>query len=386
MTQDTDSGVPTVTADALRARIERGEDVFVVDARNVDDYEEWRIDGPTVDSVNIPYFTFLDDDLPRGVDALPDDRRLTVVCAKGGASELVVEKLAAAGYDAEHLDGGMTEWARVYEANDVDTDGDVLVRQYHRPSSGCLAYLVASDGEAAVVDPLRAFTERYVADARDLGVSIEHAVDTHIHADHVSGVRDLAARTGATVVLPERADARGVDYDDAYETVADGDSLAVGTAALDVLAAPGHTSGMTAYRVDGVLFTGDSLFLDSVARPDLEDDDPDAVAAAARTLHGTLRSFLDRADDTLVAPAHVGGDTEPAADGTYTRRLGDLAASLDALSMSEDAFVDFVLADVTPRPANYAAIIDINLGARDASAEDAFELELGPNNCAVSTE
>jgi glyoxylase-like metal-dependent hydrolase (beta-lactamase superfamily II) len=382
---DADRPVATITPEALRERIEDGEAVFLLDARSESDFEEWRIDGETVEVVNYPYFHLLDgipDDL---ATELPEDRRITVLCAKGGSSELVAEHLREAGYDAEHLERGMKGWARLYDYAELDVDVDATVAQYRRPSSGCLAYLVASDGEAAVIDPLRAFAGEYRRDARALGTDLVYALDTHVHADHVSGLRALAAAADVTPVLPAPAADRGVAYDQPYETVADGDTLAVGDVEIEVLHTPGHTTGMTAYRVGDVLFTGDGLFTESVARPDLED--PEAARDAARTLHGSLQErILPLPDRTVVAPAHYSDAATPREDGSYTATLGDLVERMDLLTASEDEFVDVVATDVPPRPANYEEIVATNLGRASPDDERAFELELGPNNCAASEE
>ncbi|SEW31451.1 MBL fold metallo-hydrolase [Natrinema salifodinae] len=382
---DDGDAIESITPEELKERIDGGEEVFLLDVRSEGDFEEWRIDGENVEIVNSPYFELLDG-LPTALrEDLPADRKITVVCAKGGSSELVAETLEEEGYDVAHLERGMTGWARIYEYTELDTDGDATIAQYRRPSSGCLAYLIVSNGEAAFIDPLRAFTDEYVQDLRNLGAELTYALDTHIHADHISGIRDLAERTDATAVVPEPAADRGVDYDQPVETVADGDILTVGDATIDVVHTPGHTSGMTAYAVDDVLFTGDGLFTESVARPDLED--PEAAGNAARTLYESLtETVLSRSDDTIVAPAHFSDSATPNDDGTYTAELGELADGMDALSMDEETFVEFIVSDMPPRPANYEAIIATNLGRESPDDEEAFELELGPNNCAASEE
>jgi glyoxylase-like metal-dependent hydrolase (beta-lactamase superfamily II) len=281
----------------------------------------------------------------------------------------------------------MNGWASIYEAVEVtDYDGAGTLLQYQRPSSGCLGYLLYDGGEAAIIDPLRAFTDRYLADADDLGVELTYALDTHVHADHVSGVRDLNGE-GVEGVIPEAAVDRGVTYADELTTAADGDTFEVGDAAVEAVYTPGHTTGMTSYLLgDSLLTTGDGLFVESVARPDLEDGD-EGAPDAARMLYASLQErVLSLPDDTLIGGAHFSEAARPADDGTYTAPLGDLVKEMEALRMDEEKFVELVLADMPPRPANYEDIIATNLGQNAVDDAEAFTLELGPNNCAASQE
>jgi glyoxylase-like metal-dependent hydrolase (beta-lactamase superfamily II)/rhodanese-related sulfurtransferase len=378
--------VPEITAEELKRRLDDGEEWTLLDTRRSADFAAWQLTHPNLESVNVPFTAFLDGDDPAGgvPDGVPPndaDRPLVTCCAKGISSLYVAEFLTREGWDVYGLRDGMEGWARLYESRELDTAGDATVRQYHRPSSGCLAYLVVSGDEALVVDPLRAFAERYVEDARAHGAEIVAVADTHVHADHVSGVREVAAATGAEILLPQGARDRGLAFD--ATLVSDGDEIRVGETTVDVRALPGHTTEMTGYLVDAVLLAGDSVFADSVARPDLEDADEAAVERAARALYETLQSISSMPDETLVASNHAGPDTTPAADGTYTARVGDLRESLAAFSMDEAEFVAFVTDDLPPQPNEYRRIIAANLGREDVDDSEAFELELGPNNCAA---
>jgi len=380
--------VESIVPEDLKRRIDAGEEVTLLDSRMTSDYEEWQIDGENVESINVPYFEFLEDDIDDDVlDRIPDDREVTVLCAKGGASEYVAGALKQRGYDVNHLEDGMNGWARIYERTEVtEYDGPGSVYQYQRPSSGCLGYLLVDGDEAAVVDPLRAFTDRYFEDVEELGAELTYAFDTHIHADHISGLRALAAE-GVEGVIPENAVPRGVTYADEVTRAADGDEFAVGDATIETIYTPGHTSGMTSYLLGGsLLTTGDGLFIESVARPDLEEGD-DGAPEAAEQLYDTLQErVLTLPEETLIGGAHFSDAAVPADDGTYTAPIGDLKARMDALSYEKDQFVETVLADMPPRPANYEDIIATNLGQQDADDEEAFTLELGPNNCAASTD
>jgi len=375
---------PSLSAATLQAKLDAGESVRLLDVRDRDEYEEWRLRGESVTATQHPFTKFLQAKVTGEVDSLVAEVAgtgpITVVCGRGEASAFVAGLLTEHGVEAQNLSDGMEGWARLYEAREISCDA-ATVLQYRRPSSGCLGYMIISDGSAAVVDPLRAFTDRYSADAADRDASITHAIDTHVHADHISGVRRLAAETGAEPILSERAVARGVD--DVTALAAD-ETLRVGSATLEPRPLPGHTTGMTGFTVGDVLLAGDSVFLDSVARPDLEAG-ADGARDLARDLHRTLTDRLAALpDETLVAPGHYSESTTPADDGTFTAPLGALRDQLPGFTMDREAFVEYVCDDIPPRPANFERVIAINLGTETADDDTAFELELGPNNCAAA--
>jgi glyoxylase-like metal-dependent hydrolase (beta-lactamase superfamily II)/rhodanese-related sulfurtransferase len=375
-----------LTPAELQSWLDAGRDFTLLDTRNRDEIDEWRIDAPR--RLDVPYMKFVSARVTGGVDDLVGggDGPFVAVCPRGEASAEVADLLADAGYEAYNLAGGMHGWARLYGATELPGEGlpaGVTVLQYRRPSSGCLAYLVVAGDEAVVVDPLRAFADRYAADAAEQGADLVAAVDTHVHADHVSGVRKVADATGADAVLPAGAVDRGLAWD--ATLVAGGETVAVGDTELAAVAAPGHTTEMLAYRVGDVLLTGDSLFTHSVARPDLEAGDEDLREFAA-TLHGTLTERFGVLDDgVLVAPGHYASEDE-VEDGIVLARLGDLRDSLALLGVDRETFVERVLAGMPPRPANHETIIAVNLGRETADEDDAFELELGPNNCAATAD
>ena len=389
-------GDEAISPEELQRRLDVGEPVTILDTRNRDEVEAWAIDGQSVERHHVPYAKFLSAKVAGGAaDLLPGDvaEPVIAVCPRGEASDEVADLLRSEGVDAVNLAGGMEGWARVYTARELPAEatGDATIIQYRRPSSGCLAYLVVSgapdeDGgrEAAVVDPLRAFADRYAADARERDADLVYAVDTHVHADHVSGVREVAAAAGATPVMSAKAVGRGVTFD--VETVSEGDTLRVGETVIEVHETPGHTTGMVSLRVGETLLTGDTLFAPGVPRPDLQEGD-EGAPEYARELHRTLTERFERfEDDVLVAPGHFTPGWPPAEDGTYTARLGDLRESLSVFSLDREAFVERVLADMPPRPANYETIIETNLGRETLSDDDAFEAELGPNNCAAAAD
>jgi len=381
------SDAPTVAPRELADRVARGDDVAIVDIRNRDEVDEWRIDGPTVTVEQLPYSRFVQAEVTGDVAALVADlpEPLIVVCAVGEASAEVANALAEAGVDAVHLEEGMEGWARLITSVETETsDGTIL--QYDRPSSGCLSYLLVSGDEAVVVDPLRAFTDRYARDASDRNADIAYAIDTHVHADHVSGVRDVARGADAQPVVPEGARERGLTY--GVRPLAAGETLAFGEAGVRAMGLPGHTSETTGLEFGGTVLVGDSVFVDGVARPDLEAELADDPAARARDLAEQLhRTIVEKLcslpSTTRLFPGHRSPDAPRADDGTFSTTVADVHERLDAIGRDRESFVDAVLSE-SPPPKNYQRIVDVNLGRESIDDETAFELELGPNNCAAN--
>jgi glyoxylase-like metal-dependent hydrolase (beta-lactamase superfamily II) len=381
-----------VTPAALDERLRAREPTVVLDVRNRDEFERWHVEGPAAEAVQASHAKFVaagvtDDVAPHAADlGLDPSDRIVVVCGHGEASAEVAGLLVDAGFDAANLAGGMDAWADLLVAADVPGPTDPAVVQYRRPSSGCLSYLVVSGDEAVAVDPLRAFADRYAADATDRGAALVAAVDTHVHADHVSGVVALAERTDADAVVPAGATERGLDLPVDPRLLDAGERVAVGAARLSAVPLPGHTSemtGLTLERADApdLLFCGDSLFRAAVARPDLEAGAEGAPALAERlyeTLHARL---LALPDETVVLPGHYASPAE-VVDGLVSTTVGE-ARDRELLALDREAFVERVTSSTPPRPANYERIIEVNLGRQAAAADEAFELELGPNSCAA---
>jgi rhodanese-related sulfurtransferase len=133
-----DEPVATVAPGALKAAIDAGERVHLLDVRNRSEIAQWRIEGDSVDRTEIPYTKFVEAEIGDSVDDLAADIEgpVTVVCGRGEASAYVASLLEAEGVDAQNLDGGMDAWGRIYEATEVNHDGAATVVQYERPSSG----------------------------------------------------------------------------------------------------------------------------------------------------------------------------------------------------------------------------------------------------------
>ena len=357
----------------LADRLERHEPVTVLDVR---DDASWAIEAPTLSVRHIPAADILADP---GAAVADLDGPAVVVCNRGLTAVKVADALRHAGAEASVLDGGMRGWIGALRAWPLELGVDGLAAwQIQRPGRGCLSYLLAAGGEALVVDPApdAAF---YVDLAAQAGATVTSVVDTHLHADHLSGARALAAATGATLRLPAPALERGVADADTITPLRDGDVIDLGGVAIRALALPGHTTDMTGLVVsDRALVSGDSLFADGIARPDLQRRDPAGACAMGRTLHATLHArVLALGDDVVLLPGHAHPGVH---DGAIAPTLAAVRAAVPELAIGDaGAFADELLADMPPRPANYEAIIAANSGTHPFDPE----LETGGNSCAT---
>lgn len=373
--------VTPMTAAELTKKILLNEPLFILDVRNTSEFDDWRIEGKQVRTVNKPYFDLLDG-IETITDQLPTNDDILVVCAKEGASRYVAEQLAEAGYQRLfYLEGGMKAWSEHLEPVTIDTwnDGGAMI-QFVRIGKGCLSYLIASDGEAVVVDANRT-TDVYERMAAEKGWTIRHVIDTHLHADHISGGRQLATRTGATYWLPPK-DAGDVTF--TYEPLEDGAVIPVGDGATTVRAmhTPGHTSGSTSLIVrDQYLLTGDILFVASIGRPDLAGKAAEWVDDLRHTLYEQYRSLPD---ELRVLPGHFGDMSEVAADGSVQAALGTLYLQNQGLQIhNESDFRRTVTENLPPQPHAYQEIRQTNMGKRTPDGDEQREMEIGPNRCAV---
>lgn len=200
-----------ITAKELQQKLDHGENIFILDVRNEDEYNEWKIEGKNVESANIPYFDFLEEEqVDQHAASLPKDREMVIVCAKGGSSDFIADLMRERGFEAYSLEGGMLDWSQLYTAKTAYVDEDVKLIQINRLAKGCLSYMLISEGKAAVIDPGR-HVEEYERIAERENAVIEHVLDTHLHADHISGGQELAKKpVPRTIFLP--ANCRGESW------------------------------------------------------------------------------------------------------------------------------------------------------------------------------
>jgi len=367
-------------ASQIAKKVINNEELFILDVRNADAFEDWKIEGHRFECLNVPYFELLDgveEILPK----IPSNKKILVVCAKEGSSLMVAEMLSEAGRDVAYLAGGMKSWTEYLEPIKVgDLTGGGELYQFVRLGKGCLSYMVISEGEAAIIDAVR-FTDVFISFAEQKNVKITHVFDTHLHADHISGGRHIAEATGAVYYLPPK-DAEEVVF--SYIPLVDGVTVQIGNSKIDVGAiySPGHTIGSTSFVVDSkYLLTGDILFIDSIGRPDLAGLAEDWVGDLRDTLY---KRYRELSGELIVLPAHFMIIDELNEDGTVAKRLGDLFVQNHGLNIYDEVEFKRVVTDqLPPQPNAYQEIRQVNMGKITPTPDEQTEMEIGPNRCAV---
>ena len=240
----------------------------------------------------------------------------------------------------------------------------MIFKPFYYFDTGCAAYVFGCGtvGLGAVVDPQERDLDAYVAFAESKGLRITHVIDTHVHADHRSGGRALAERTGAVYALHSSA---AVKFP--FEPLADGQSIELGNTIIKVLHTPGHTPESVSLVVSDLrrgpdpwfVLTGDTLFVGAVGRPDL----PGRARENAAELYDSIHTKLLTLPDALeVYPGHFSGSVcgagmsgKPSSTIAFERRWNPM------LSLDRDAFVN-ALCDVPAKPADMTAILARNKG------------------------
>jgi glyoxylase-like metal-dependent hydrolase (beta-lactamase superfamily II) len=251
----------------------------------------------------------------------------------------------------------------------------MFFRQFLNDASACASYLFGCKSESrfAVVDPHADLVEDYIRAAEAQEMPIVAVFETHVQADHVSGLPALVERSGATAYLPAGA---GVDFE--HTPLSDGDVVELGNTSLEAIATPGHAAAHHAYLVTDrtrgeepwFVLTGDALLVGDAGRPDLHAHGDRTVDSMARTLYRSLTArLLSLPDDLLLYPAHYSGSVcgrglsaNPASTIGFERRH-NRALQFD----SEDAFAAALVEDIPPAPPQQAEILAANRAGRPLS-------------------
>jgi hydroxyacylglutathione hydrolase len=242
----------------------------------------------------------------------------------------------------------------------------MLLRPFLNESTACASYLFGcgKHGKLAVVDPHVDLVDDYLATADALGAPIVAVFETHVQADHVSGLPALRDRAGATAYLPFGA---GVEFE--HVALADGEVVELGNTLVTAIATPGHAPAHHAYAVADrprgseqpwFVFSGDSMLVGDVGRPDLHVAGDEHAQALVQ--HASMRRLLELPDHVVLYPSHYAGSVcGRSLSGNPISSIGFERAHNPMLAFSEaEAFADALLAGVPPRPADHERIVAAN--------------------------
>lgn len=386
----------------LKKKIDSGEDIFILDVRDSKEHEPWKV---SYDRYNdTPVIPLNDLSSSEALKQIPKDKEVVTFCGHGNRSMSAAKMLSEKGYNVKTIEGGLDGWNTV---NDValvaNTGSSVNIWQVRRVSKGCMSYVIAnpSNKKAIAMDSTCEIDNAIDTLANENGLEITAFIETHMHADHLSGATKLAKKYGSSLYISsleqyvtKSASESGITIN----LVKTGDKIAIGDGLdLEAIHTPGHTSGsiclklqvsdVTRKKVNAVeakevsthtyLFTGDTLFVDGVGRPDLHDK-------AEEFTHNLYNSYqtkiLNTPDETLILPAHFSGSFEHSKPIFST--IKSIKERLELLSIPEDKFVKFVTSNLPPQPMNYKKIASIN---KEMIPCDSIErgIEAGPNSCGI---
>ena len=347
--------------------LKNNEDVFLLDVREPMEFSEFKIPG----AVNFPLSDLFSE---KNFEKIPKNKKIVTICSHGNRSMVATFALAQKGFEASSLDGGMSRWNQVLNANIAIKHEDLIIIQVEKVGKGCLSHIVGSNGEAIVIDPTYP-PSKYLEFAEKEGLIIRKVIDTHQHADHVSAALQLSKLANADLYFSARE-----EYNIESTKAKDGDLIPIGGKQIRVMHTPGHTAGSMTYVVDEIYaFVGDTLFVESIGRPDLRDKAEEFAVELHETLHNKL---LNLPPNCKIFPTHHGEGVKPTENGIFYT-TPEIAKNLSLLDLNKDEFIKKVVNMAVPRPMNYSMVIKVNKGTIPITEEQVPDLEMGPNRCSV---
>lgn len=364
--------VKTLNVSTLRNWLEIGQPVSILDIRPMAERLEWTIPQ----SIHFNAYEKLKADDFEAFQHLYLDRSIPVVafCAGGKLSLTAAKILQMQGYDAYSLEGGLKAWSLAWNTAILSFPNFQII-QFRRTGKGCLSYILIADNEAIIIDAsLEVEVYEQYLKAQNLG--LKYVIETHIHADHLSRSKQLAERNQAELYLPSP---NKVSFP--HQIIEEQTEFQLGNIVIKALKTPGHTLESTSFLIENkVLFTGDTLFVNGVGRPDLKANLQEA-SEKAKFLYQSIQKILHfENDELIILPAHTSQPVDFEQVMVYTT-LGEVK-QLPMLQLSEEDFILNLLERIPATPANYLTIVEKNnLG--DFSDLNPIDLEAGANRCAI---
>lgn len=385
-----------IEAGELKQKIDRGDDVYILDVRTPQEYAAWKISYNKYRDPPLIPIDQLFSSTEMALKHVPKDKEIITVCAHGNRSMMAARLLSEFGFNVKSVKGGMAQWNNIYDIAMMPDNGNlpVTIWQVRRISKGCIGYIVSSknDKNAVVIDPTCAIEESFMKVANDNLVNITKVIDTHMHADHVSGVSRLARVTGADIFV---SSSEGYKIQDdiglTVHQIKDNDNISISDGIhIQAIHVPGHTKGSMSLglTLEGgnytghYLFTGDTLFVDGIGRPDLRDKAEEYANDLYDSYH--QRIFKNFPNDTAILPTHFNsGSIVLEHEKPIHDTLEAIKNRVKLLSETKEEFIKALVSTISPRPSNYKTITEINKNLIPCDQIELGDLEAGPNSCAL---
>ncbi|MFW9777771.1 MAG: MBL fold metallo-hydrolase [Candidatus Heimdallarchaeota archaeon] len=359
-----------ISAKELHDRLQAQEDLALIDVRSPQAYYDWNL----LDSKNIPLRELFE---KRELGAEFKNRKIITVCTRGNDSNMAAKILRSQGISALSLHGGLKEWSSILDPVEIPTkEPNLRVTQFRRIAKGCLSYIISHEDEAVVIDPVYDI-QPYMDHIDNEGLTVTHVLDTHCHADHVSGARELSSKMDAELRLSTFD-----PFDFEFTPMENNDSIQVGNYSITAMHTPGHTKGSTTIRIKHQgIFTGDTVFADGIGRPDLADKVEEFASDLFHTLTTTIAKLPA---NEFIAAAHHGKFAMNHFHKPIITTIEDFTQ--DPVHKTEkDTFVTRAVDSIKKiqKPPSYRTIVQINCGRLFLAPDQIQELEIGPNRCAM---
>jgi glyoxylase-like metal-dependent hydrolase (beta-lactamase superfamily II) len=358
------------------------QEMVVLDVRNKVDFARFQVESPyPFTLLNISYFDFMEIE-EECVAQVPRGLPVRVVCAKEGSAKFVAEILEKHGFtDIAYLAGGIKSWGNLLVPVLLNPDEEYRLYQFIRPGKASCSYGLISGKELMLFDPSRD-SDFYLDFAKAHGCRLRATLETHLQADYIAGSRILAEKTGADFYA-NPGDFTGTKIN--YLPLVDGQEITFAHPGPTVQAmfTPGHTPGSTSYLIDDrFLITGDTLFIQSIGRPDLGGQ----VEAWSDKLFDTLQKVKSLSGDLVILPGHYMSWDEAGEELTFAASLNKtIEHNRDIFAIADKAgFLNFIKGNMRQQPEEYATIRKINANLEQVDDDKAEELDLGKNECAAT--
>ncbi len=390
-----------ITSDELKRKIDNGEDIFILDVRNPHEHDAWSVSYDRYqDTPVIPVDTITSN---AALKQIPKDKEIITFCTHGQRSLNAAKILSDLGYKVKTIEGGLDGWSNLYDIALVETNSDILkIWQIRRISKGCMSYVVASlkDKKATIIDATCKIETVLKDILEENGLKITRVIDTHMHADHLSGATRIASKYGAeiSISLLEKYDTKNLDIEKNFKPtlIHDGDKLEIGDGiCLESILTPGHTDGSISFKLEirgtselkpendvsnskFFLFSGDTIFVNGVGRPDLHKKSEEYAQKLYQTY---LQELFNLPGTTIILPAHYSSSFEHAKPVFDT--IESIRHKLNPITKSEKDFLNYVASNIPPQPMNYEQIVSINKNLIHCDRVEQQDLESGHNSCGI---